>query len=146
MKYLSAKQKTIFIVLVILVIGVVLFLVFSKNNQTVTTEPEKGGIPTVVLEDEKNALYDSVTKTDYAAIKARLTDYVISQKGDPWTTVKISGVKTPVRVGTVVSFRATIDSLNQKDLLVEFDYAAKPYPTFMIKEKNYSVPLYGGQD
>jgi competence protein ComGC len=136
----------ILILLVILVVSIVMFLFLRQNESDTQRAPERGGVPIISFEDPNNVLYDSISYKDYQAIRERLTEYVVSQKGDPWTTIKVSNVKTPYREGTIVSFSATIDSLNQADLKVEFDYAAKPYPTFSIKEKNFIVPLYGGQD
>lgn len=144
----NISRKKIFVIIIVLMVAIVAFALFTnKSKQAVNTEPEKGGVPTIVLDDKDSAFYNSVTKTDYLAVKARLTDYVVSQKGDPWTTVKVTDVKRPMSQGeTIYSFKASIESLNQQNLEIVFDYEAQPYATFIIKEKGFNVPLYGGQD
>lgn len=139
------SKKIIIIGLVLVVIIGIALAIFNNSRPDRTQAPEKGGVPVITFIDKNEAFYNSVTFTDYTAVKYRLTDYVISQKGDPWTTVEVKDVKLPGQGSSKVTFKISIESLGQKDIVVEFDYGAKPFATFTIKEKAFTAPLYGGQ-
>lgn len=141
MKNLQKKHIIILIIfLIILALALILFLII-KGKHVNPTAPEVAGPPTIQLVDKDTILYNSVTYTNYLAIKDCIAAYITNQGGDPINAkVIVSDIKTPFRETSILSFKASIPSINQDNLLIEINYEDS---TFNIKEKNYTQPLYG---